>query len=153
MKIAKSFKADSVYMGRFERGTDIIRSLEAFCREKGITAAWINVIGALEQATISYYDQKDHTYFHKELKGDYEIVSCSGNISLKDGQPFAHLHIVLSGTDYGTLGGHLWPDTVQVFAAEFVVFQLTPDVAQAGTDGSDSALIRCPDADTGLALW
>jgi predicted DNA-binding protein with PD1-like motif len=150
VKIAKAFKAETVYMGRLEKGTDIIRSVEAFCKEKGIKAAWVNIIGALDAATISYYDQKTHKYFHKELKGDYEIVSCSGNISLKDGEPFGHLHIVLSGTDYGTLGGHLWPESVSVFAAEFVIYQLDAD----GSSGEmPSELCRCVDSETGLALW
>lgn len=146
MKVAKAFKAETVHMGRLDKGADIIRSLELFCQEKGIKAAWVNVIGALEQATLSYYDQKTHQYFHKEIQGDYEIVSCSGNISLKDGKPFGHLHMVISGEDYSTLGGHLWPDSVKVFAAEFVLFQLDQPM-----DAED--LVRCPDGETGLALW
>lgn len=146
IKIAKEFKPESVFMGRLEKGADIVSSLEEFCVERGIKAAWINLLGALDKATISYYDQEKHQYFHRELNGDYEIISCSGNISLKDGKPFAHLHIVLSDTDYNAIGGHLWPNTVSVFAAEFAIFKLEGD-----TGAED--LVRCPDVETGLALW
>lgn len=146
IKIAKEFKPETVFMGRLEKGADIISSLEAFCAERQIKAAWINLLGALDKATISYYDQEKHQYFHRELSGEYEIISCSGNISLKDGKPFAHLHIVLSGTDYQAIGGHLWPNTVSVFAAEFAIFKLD---GEAGTED----LARCPDVETGLALW
>jgi uncharacterized protein len=146
MHIVQEFTPETIYMGRLEKGKDIIRSVEAFCAQRDIRAAWINIIGALDKATISYYDQEKHQYFHRELQGEYEIVSCSGNVSLKDGKPFAHLHIALSDTNFETLGGHLWPDTVSVFAAEFVMFELEP-----AEDMSE--LHRCPDAETGLALW
>ena len=146
MHVSREFKPGSIYMGRLKKGSDIIRSIEDFCTKNNIQAAWVNIIGALDKATISYYDQEQHQYFHKPLKGDYEIVSCSGNISLKDGSQFAHLHIVLSGTDFQTLGGHLWPESTSIFAAEYVIFELDkcPE---------DSQLDRCPDAETGLALW
>lgn len=146
MEVAQSFKPGKIYMGRLQKGTDIIRSIETFCEKNHIQAAWINIIGALDKATISYYDQHEHQYFHRNLTGDYEIVSCSGNISLKDGKPFAHLHIVLSDTEFQAMGGHLWPESVSVFAAEYVIFEL--DKAP-----EDSDLERCPDAATGLALW
>lgn len=146
MKIAKAFQADTIYMGRLEKGADIIQSLETFCAENRIQAAWVNLIGALDRATISYYDQEKKQYFHRPLQGEYEIVSCTGNVSLKDGKPFAHLHIALSDTEFQTWGGHLWPGTVSVFAAEFVLFKLTGD-------HPEETLTRCPDVETGLALW
>ncbi len=146
VKVSKAFKADTVHMGRLEKGADIIQSLERFCLENNIKAGWVNVIGALEKGTISYYDQREQSYHHQPLNGEYEIVSCSGNISLKEGKPFAHLHIVLSDTDYQTVGGHLWPGTTAIFAAEFVLF------AMSGQTDSDW-LERCPDVQTGLALW
>lgn len=146
MDVVREFRPGSIYMGRLQKGTDIIRSIESFCAQNNIRAAWVNVIGALDRATISYYDQEKHQYFHRQVTGDYEIVSCSGNISLKDGHPFAHLHIVLSGQDFHTLGGHLWPESVSVFAAEYVIFELDKSP-------EDSELERCPDAATGLALW
>ncbi len=147
MKISQKFDTRATHMGRLEKGADIIRGIEAYCKERNITAAWVNVIGAIDEVTISYYDQMSHKYFHKELKGDYEIVSCSGNVSLKDGEPFAHLHIVLSGMDYATKGGHLWPESASVFAAEFVLFELDPQ------DRAPLSLHRCADPETGLALW
>jgi predicted DNA-binding protein with PD1-like motif len=135
------------WMGRIAPGEDIIKSLEAFCGEKGIQAAWVQCIGAVSKATISYYEQREHKYYLKELTGDYEIVSCYGNISMKDGQPFGHLHIVLSDTDYACFGGHLMPGTVSVFACEFVVHAFdTPN-------GPEPLFCRMFDEQTGLALW
>jgi predicted DNA-binding protein with PD1-like motif len=146
VSMARDFKPEGCHIGRIEKSSDIIHAIEAFCEAKNIRAGWVNVIGAVDKAVISYYDQRKHQYFHKTLEGEYEIVSCSGNISIKDGKPFAHLHIILSDTEFNTLGGHLWPGGSSVFAAEFVIFKMqqppgTPD------------LTRCPDAETGLTLW
>ncbi|HEY9746289.1 MAG TPA: PPC domain-containing DNA-binding protein [Oculatellaceae cyanobacterium] len=146
MQVAREFKPGSIYIGRLRKGADIIRSIETFCAEKNIRAAWVNIIGALDRATLSYYDQKTHQYFHRSFVGEYEITSCSGNISIRDGKPFAHLHITLSDTDFNAFGGHLWPDSASVFAAEYVIFELDKEP-------EDADLERCPDADTGLALW
>ncbi len=143
---AHAFNVQSVYMGRFEYGDDIIQELQTFCLEKDIKAAWVHIIGALSKATISYYEQEGHKYVNKTLEREFEIVSCSGNISLKENKPFAHLHIVLSDTEYGTLAGHLMPGSTKLFAGEFVI------MAFESADGPNP-LIRVPDEKTGLALW
>lgn len=146
IQIVRTFKPQTIHMGRLEKGADIINSLETYCAERGIQAGWVNLLGALDKATLSYYDQREHKYYHRPLYGEYEIVSCSGNISLKDGKPFAHLHIVLGDTEYNTVGGHLWPGTVSVFAAEFVIFEVE-------NPAGETPLTRCADVETGLALW
>jgi uncharacterized protein len=142
IEIARQYEGSKVFVGRLQRGADIINSLQQFCSDKAITTAWVQALGAVSKATISYYDQMNHQYFLKEVSGEYEIVSCSGNISLKDEKPFAHLHIVLSDTNYGCLAGHLMPGTVEVFACEFSL------TAYAG-----EPFKRFPDKSTGLALW
>ena len=81
-----------------------------------IRAAWVNIIGAVSRATLSYYEQEGHKYVSKAFEGEYEIVSCSGNISLKEEKPMAHLHMVLSDMEYATHAGHLMPGTSAIFA-------------------------------------
>ena len=146
MAVIREFKPKTVLMGRLDKGADIIDSLETICKERQIEAAWVNILGAVDKATLSYYHQNDKKYSHHEIQGGYEIVSCIGNISLKDGKPFAHLHIVLSGEQDQTLGGHLWPGSTSVFAAEFILWTLE------SVDGG-GPLLRCADIETGLALW
>ncbi len=64
-----------------------------------------------------------------------------GNVSLKDGQTFPHLHVVLSRRDYSTVGGHLFTGTL-VFAFEFEIIAFEGD-----------PFTRTFDDDTGLFLW
>lgn len=47
-----------------------------------------------------------------------------GNVSLKDGEPFVHVHVVLSRKDMTTLGGHLIKGRVNPFI-ELVIEETT----------------------------
>ena len=70
-----------------------------------------------------------------------EIVSMYGNISLKNGKPFVHAHVVLSDKKGNARGGHLLPGS-SVFACELTIEEF---------EGPE--LIRGFDERTGLTLW
>ena len=120
---------------------DIIEYLTEFCAKNKIFCAALNIIGATSKITIGFYDQKSHKYYPKTFEQEMEIVSCMGNVSLKDGKPFLHLHAVMGDTELRCWGGHLFPGS-QVFAAEARVQEL-----------KGGQRVRMPDAATGLALW
>jgi predicted DNA-binding protein with PD1-like motif len=70
-----------------------------------VEAATLQVIGGLEQAVVGYFDPERAEYLPTRT-GHVEICSGLGNVSVRDGQPFIHLHLVLSGPDGSALGGH-----------------------------------------------
>jgi len=88
-----------------ERGEDLLDGLNRAVAELGIQAATLQVIGALEAATVGYFDPEKGDY-RKIPTGHVEIASGLGNVSLRDGEPFVHLHLVLSGPDGSAVGGH-----------------------------------------------
>lgn len=102
--------------------------------------AVFSVIGAVDDAVLAYYDHEKQKYKKIILKRPLEIANSFGNISSKDGQPFAHLHAVLSDAKGRTYAGHLISATV--FAAEIHFLELLGE-----------KLEREPDQTTGLALW
>ena len=71
-----------------------------------------------------------------------EIVAGLGNISIKDGKPFAHIHLTVADEQGWCYGGHLVPGT-EVFAGEIFIreTEMVP------------ALKREYDEATGLTLW
>ena len=123
------------------RTSDIHQQVTAFCVKKKVKKGWISIIGATEEATLGYYDQKRHTYHQRVFKEELEIVSCSGNVSMKEGKAFLHLHAALGDTKLRTWGGHLFPGS-KVFAAEVFIQEV-----------EGAPLKRTPDASTGLFLW
>jgi len=107
-------------MGRLAQGDDLLTALEAICRAHGITLGEVQAIGAVSQARVGYYHQGEQKYQFIELAQPLELLALTGNVSLKDGQPFVHAHVTLGDKDGNALGGHLAQGTV-VFACEFTL--------------------------------
>lgn len=127
-------------MARLDHGEDIIGQITDLAVEKEIETASLSVIGALSRAELGYYDQASQKYIEIRIDEPVELVSCSGNISLREGRPFVHAHAVLSDREGRVRGGHL--NSALVFAAELYIQELL-----------GLHLKRVPDSITGLNLW
>ena len=123
-----------------EKGDNINQTFESFAEVKGIGSAWLNGIGAIKNPEIGYYSLKDKVFQKKVFKGEYELTSLVGNISLKDGKPFSHTHITFSDSEYKVLGGHLFNANISA-AGEFIL--------QLGTENIDREMNNS----IGLPLW
>ncbi len=122
------------------KGDNINKTFESFAEVKGIGCAWLNGIGALENPEIGYYSLEDKAYHRKTFKGEYELTSLIGNITLKEGKPFSHTHITFSDTEFRVFGGHLFNANITA-AGEFIM--------QFGSD----EINREMNAEIGLSLW
>ena len=129
-------------MARLSHGADLLEELAALAADLGVQAGVLEVIGAVQTLVLGYYHQDCNEYETLDLPGHWEIAAGQGNVSMRDGAPFVHLHIVASGPDGRAVGGHVMPGT-KIFAAEASLRAL---------DG-DEQPTRLPDDDTGLALW
>ena len=134
-------KPGRAFVGRLEKGSDLVGEIERFCAENAVIAAWVSAIGAVERATFGYYEQGERRY--RELRSDshHEIVGLTGNVSLRDGRPFLHAHATFADETGATVGGHLLPGIV-VFVCEVTIREM-----------ADVSLVRVHDEATGLALW
>jgi len=135
------FKQGRIFAGRLPHGGDLINSIEEFCNKASIRMAAFSVIGAVSSATIGAYDQKQQVYVTFKEDAALEIVSCIGNVSLKDGKPFIHAHILLADEQGKTIGGHLFSETI-IYAGEINLQELT-----------GKPMERTYDKETGLMLW
>lgn len=142
----KSFDAtpSRTFVLRAERGDHLPAALEELAKRERVRAAWVSGLGAVEWAEVAEYDQASRAYMPAQrISGGAEILHLSGNVSLKDGSPMAHLHITLSqerGERIRVVGGHLVD--ASLFAAELRL-QCYDDVS----------LVRVADEATGLSLW
>jgi predicted DNA-binding protein with PD1-like motif len=139
--ICKTFNTGRRFVGRLPHHKDLLRSVENFCKEAAVQMAAFSVIGAVSSFTIGSYDQKQQVYVTFAENSAREIAACTGNVSLKDGNPAAHAHIVLSNEQGDLIGGHLFSETL-IFAGEIDIQELT------GTPYE-----RAYDNTTGLMLW
>ena len=134
------FDASRDLMVRLEHDADLVQSITELAGSKAIAAGSFTAIGALKRARLAYYDQRNHEYREIKIDSPHEMASCTGNISLKDGKPFAHVHVVLADETGNTRAGHLLEGIV--FAAEVHMRRLT-----------GPRLERKHDEVTRLSLW
>jgi len=130
------------FIGRFKKGEDLLAAITEMCRTNRVKKGVFSVIGAVSSAKMGYYRQKEREYIEcVSLERILEIVSCTGNISLRKGDIFVHAHVTFADHEGSCYGGHLMPGAA-VFAAEYYVKELK---------GAD--LVRQHDPATGLELW
>ena len=108
--------ASREFVARLEHGADWREEIEEFAAREGIDAAWFTAMGAVQDAELWFYDQEDQEYQSVTFDEPLEVASCVGNVSLLDGDYFAHTHAVLSRRSGQALAGHL--DSATVFAGE-----------------------------------
>ena len=116
------FGASKELVLRFKEDVDLVQSITEVAKSKGVKAGTFTAIGALKSAKLGYYDQRSHEYREIKIEAAMELASCTGNISLKGGEPFVHAHAVLSDEKGNTRAGHLLEGIV--FAAEVHLTQL-----------------------------
>ncbi|AFK85210.1 MULTISPECIES: PPC domain-containing DNA-binding protein [Thermoanaerobacterium] len=129
------------FMGRFKYDNDLLQEITNFITNENIRSGEIRIIGAVKKARFGYFNQSTKEYKFIEKNEHMEILSAIGNISLKDGKPFPHVHIILADENGNAFGGHLMEGT-KIFAAEFVI-----------VDYGENNLERVDDDYTGLSLW
>ena len=134
------YSANKELIVRLKHDADLVQTMTELVRSKGIEAGSFTAIGALKRARLGYYDQKNHEYRELKIDSPHEMASCIGNVSLKDGEPFIHAHVVLADETGNTKAGHLLEGVV--FAAEVHLRQL-----------EGPRLERKYDEVTGLSLW
>ena len=113
-------QVDKDYFIYIEKNEKVMDTLTSFCKDQSITNAKISGIGAVKQSEIGAYDTIGKEYIRKQFPDVWELVSYEGNVTLKDGDPFVHGHVVLSNHDMKTIGGHLFEMTVAAVGELFL---------------------------------
>jgi len=112
-------ESDGGLVVRLEDGEDFFERLQTL----GITAGVIIAgIGMLRDVKLAFWDGRGYIEHHVE--GPVELLSLQGNFSLKEGEPFAHCHVVLGHEDGSVVGGHLMKATVNE-TNEIVIHKLS----------------------------
>ncbi len=131
-----------VVVRRLVPGADLLEELNKLVKAEGVELGALSGIGALRKAAVGIFDLEKREYIVNEFDEEMEICALTGNVSLKEGEPFVHAHLSLSDREGRGFGGHLMPGC-EVFVAEVILWEF-----------EGARLERCPQADCGgLALW
>ncbi len=123
------------YLVRVVAGEELMESLRTLMRERDIGSGAVTGLGAVGWARLGAYEASTKDYVDREFEGDLEVVGLTGTMSWYEGEPFAHVHLVLTDTDFQTVGGHCFEArvsaTIELFVRvwdERVERQLDPDI-------------------------
>jgi predicted DNA-binding protein with PD1-like motif len=149
----REVSGDREFVARLAHGADWREEIESLADDEEIDAAWFVAMGAVQDATVWYYDQAELEYREVEFDEPLEVAACVGNVAWLDvsdrrsdgssgeqsesdgGERFAHTHAVLSRESGQTLAGHL--DSATVFAGELYVRSFEGELERDRHDATD----------------
>jgi predicted DNA-binding protein with PD1-like motif len=91
----------------FGKGDEALSGLLEFADKYHITSAHFTAIGALDGATVAWFDPKRKQYKKIPISGQVEVIAMVGDIALYQGKPVVHTHMVVGAADGTTHGGHI----------------------------------------------
>ena len=101
-------EATKQYAVIFYQGDEAYSGLLEFAEKYHVTSAHFTAIGALNKATLGWFDPQRKMYKKIPIDGQHEVVSMSGDIALYHGKPVLHTHMVVAGPEGTTRGGHVF---------------------------------------------
>ena len=91
----------------FYQGDEAFSGLQEFAEKYHVTSAHFTAIGALNGATVGWFDPQRKMYKKIPINGQHEVIGMSGDIALYQGKPVVHTHMVVGNPDGTTRAGHV----------------------------------------------
>src|SRR6202043_3287853 len=107
----------------FYQGDEAFSGLLEFAEKYHVTSGHFTAIGALNGATLGWFDPQRKMYKKIPIKGQHELIGMSGDIALYQGKPVVHTHMVVGGPDGTTQGGHV----LEAYASPTLEVMVTVD--------------------------
>jgi uncharacterized protein len=131
--------AEQRYVLVLTAGDAVMEQLQRFAKENDLSASNFTAIGAFSDARIGFFDLQKKDYEAIAINEQVEVLSLVGDITLDNGKPKIHAHVVVGKRDGTAHGGHLLEAHVR------------PTLEVVLTE-SPATLKRRSDPETGLAL-
>src|SRR6267378_3805030 len=87
----------------FYEGDEAFSGLLEFAEKYHVTSAHFTAIGALNGATLGWFDPGRKMYKKIRIAGQHEVIGMSGDIALYQGRPVVHTHLTVGTSDGTTL--------------------------------------------------
>jgi uncharacterized protein len=107
VQLLKGGVGSKEYAVIFGEGEEAFSGLQEFAEKYQIQSAHFTAIGALNGATLAWFDPQRKMYRKIPISGQVEVVSMIGDIALYQGKPTVHTHMVVGLPDGTTKGGHV----------------------------------------------
>jgi predicted DNA-binding protein with PD1-like motif len=105
------------------QGDEVYSGLQESAEKYHVTNAHFIAIGALDDATVGWFDPQRKMYKKIPISGQHELIGMSGDIALYQGRPVVHTHMVVGSPDGTTRAGHV----LEAYASPTVEAMVTVD--------------------------
>ena len=105
------------------QGDEVYSGLQESAENYHVTNAHFTAIGALDDATVGWFDPQRKMYKKIPISGQHELIGMSGDIALHQGRPVVHTHMVVGSPDGTTRAGHV----LEAYASPTVEAMVTVD--------------------------
>jgi len=93
---------------KLDPGEEIHQALCGICERENVHSGFVlSGLGRLVDPELGYVDDSGK-YVRKVFHGEHEMLYLGGNVSMLDGRPMTHLHVVLGDEEFKCFGGHLF---------------------------------------------
>ncbi len=117
------FKVGKVIFARLSENEDLLETITAVAEKGKITAGFFMLIGTLRTAKLGFF--RKGKYETVEMKRPLEILSCNGDISIKEGKVLVHAHATVSDEKGMAFGGHVMQGCLIGATGELVLIETT----------------------------
>jgi predicted DNA-binding protein with PD1-like motif len=128
----------------FYQGDEAFSGLLEFAQKYHVTSAHFTAIGAVDGATLGWFDPQRKMYKKIPITGQHEVIGMSGDIALFQGKPVVHTHMLVGGPDGTTQGGHVLE--AHVSPTLEVMVTVDPVAMQKRLDPATGLTLIYPDA-------
>ena len=88
-------------------GAKIPDDILAIARKEEVSTAKVEAIGGVDGLKLAYFNHETKRYEDHEFREFMEVTGILGNVTLKEGKPFLHIHGTFGRKDLSTLAGHV----------------------------------------------
>ena len=113
-------RGENDYVLRLEKGEEVLEALRVFAAEADIGCASVTGIGATDDAVLGVFDMEKKVYHENAYAVPMEILSLTGNISVKDDEAYVHMHAAVADETGIAKGGHILRMRISLTAEIFV---------------------------------
>jgi predicted DNA-binding protein with PD1-like motif len=124
---------------------EALRAITSFARERQLGTTQFTAIGAFSRVVVAYFDWTTREYRNIPIAEQVEVLSLVGDVTLENGTPKVHAHVVVGKADATAHGGHLVEGIVRP-TLEIVLTETPAHLRRRFDAESGVALI---DADSG----
>jgi uncharacterized protein len=96
----------------FKAGARIPDVVVAAAKKDKVKTSLVSAIGGVRELKLGYFNQKTRKYEEHDYREELEVTSILGNITIKEGEPFLHVHGTFGRRDMSVIGGHVVSATV-----------------------------------------